>query len=160
LKGNLFAILKLGELYTNILQDVKKGLEYYESISDKSAIASINVALLNYPDNVPKVIEYYENTIKLDPNFNFSKINLPPLEDLKGSLKIKSTKSLNQSQSIKKQPQLKKSNKSKLKNSSSIKKSKTENSNSLFSTFTKIALGLGVALSVGYVLHKVVPRET
>jgi len=91
-KGTSFAAIKLGEIYSNIFNDKKNALFYYKSISDKSALASINVAIINYPEHIEETIEYYENALKIDPNFDTSKLNMPTLKELKEEIQQKKVK--------------------------------------------------------------------
>jgi len=85
LKGSINATLKLASLY-NEFGNIQNALNYFESIADRSAIASINVALLSYPHDLEKVIKFYENTLRIEPSFDITNLNLPTLQALKESL--------------------------------------------------------------------------
>jgi len=169
------------------LNDLGNALEYFEKISDRSALASINVAVICYPDDIEKVIRYYENALRLDPSFETSEgvsSRLPSLESLKETLAQQKNVRSNKNVVIEKkqqtqyiiqpqlnQPQLNqpqfsspRESKKKRKKLSGTKKVKntqtTSNESGLFNTVAKVSLALGGALVLGYVLNKIIPRET
>jgi len=176
LKGSVIASLKLGVLYVQ-LNDLGNALDCFEKVSDRSALASINVAALCYPDNIEKVIKYYENALRLDPSIDSSEgvqSRLPSLQSLKETLeqqKNRSKKVTEKRQQPVSQPQPNIVNQPpnlsssrdniRKKKSKRVKNTQTQTKEpGLMNTIAKVSLALGGALLIGYVLHKIVPRET
>jgi len=158
-KGSIIATLKLGGVY-NDNNDTNRAIECYESIADKSAMASIQLALLYYPHNLEKVIEYYENALILDPNLDVGDFKIPPLHSLRDTLERKkypNTISNINSPYIYKTIQ---KSKKKYKKKRIIKKNIEKNEGRIKNIAKAVALGLGGLLALSLVLHNVVPRES